>query len=170
MVTHFTRTPHGITLAIITPNEYISRDLLYGVEPSYDDRICLCLDPDFVTDEGRRLSKTEEAIRNLNLTKFLPSVPLSKFYVRPEFDLSGNRIFFDDEGQDLEDSATQVPPQKSRPETSRPKPRGFPESERSQNVLFSEPDHILKVTELVRGEDSDHHNFIVPGVVNAGEY
>ena len=136
-------------------------------------------------------------MRNLNIPKFLPAIPAPQFYVRPEFDFSGNRIIFTDErpSEALEakvslESATRSDPESAAetiPESGKDVvrlsdsdakifvdavPKFFPEpdeSNRSGGSVFAEPDHILKVTEKLRSEDSEHLNFIAPGSVNAGQ-
>jgi hypothetical protein len=95
------------------------------------------------SDQERRLSATEEALKKLNLPKFLPSVPLSQYYVRPEFDVSGLQIQFDE--------------------------KNFPESDRAKTPFpGTEPDQILKETENLRKKDVDQQSFVLPGLVNAG--
>ena len=143
------------------------------------------------SDEERRPSKTAEALRNLNLPKFLPEVPAPNLYVRPEFDFSGNRIVFNDEkpneakvvpepvARSDPESASETIPESEEDVSGSPAkifvdsvPRFFPEpdeSVRSGGSVFPEPDHILKITEKLRSEDSEHFNFISPGSVNAGE-
>ena len=102
-----------------------------------------------VLDQERKLSATEEALKNLNLPKFLPSVPLAQFYVRPEFDVSGIKIQFEEE----EDSTK----------------KNLPESDRARTPFPGvEPDQILKATEKFRSEDVDQESFVLPGLVNAG--
>ena len=107
------------------------------------------MDPKFsnyysFSGEGRTLSKTEQAQTDLNL---LPSVSVSQFYIRPEFDVSGLPLAFTEESG----------------------ARNLPESpEFSRKPFGSEPDEIFRATELFRKEDVDHENFILPGSVNAG--
>ena len=72
---------------------------------------------------------------------------MSQFYIRPEFDVSGLPLRF------IEESGA----------------RNFPESpEFSRKPFGSEPEEILRATEIFLREDVDHENFISSGSVNAG--
>ena len=100
----------------------------------------------YFSGQEKKVSKTEQALRDLNLPKFLPSVAISQFYVKPEFDVSGIPLL-------LNESLDQKP-----------------ESDRAASKPFgAEPDQILRATEQLRSEDVDHESFILPGSVNAGK-